>query len=408
LILFEGDWMNKVSIYALDYKGRGIGRLDDKPIFIFNALVGETVKFLVGKERSKYLVGKLLAYDNTSIKRVKPNCPFFSICGGCDIMHMTYDEQLKFKEEKVKSALKKIAPLNSINSIVYDTNYKYRNKVIFKVDEHIGFYEKETHNVVDVNNCLLITDGMNNILNVLKENISTSVLDEVMIREGKYTNEIMLYLKVKKNNFDFSVLNSFVTTLIIDDGNINILKGNGFIHEKLDKFIYKISPSSFFQVNTDGATKLYSIVKEFINENDRVLDLYCGTGSIGIFISDKAQKIYGVEINSEAIKDANSNKKINNLTNIEFECLNTSLFNRKLNDIDCVIVDPPRSGLDKHTKKHLIKEQVPRIIYVSCDLMTLKRDLEEFSEFYSIKSVTPVDLFPNTYHCESVVILERK
>ena len=398
----------KVKIYALDSKGRGIARLQGKVIFVNNALIDEVVQVQVIKEKSKYRIGKVTTYLEKSSKRVNPICPFFGICGGCDIMHMPYMEQLKFKEEKVRNALGSLVDQSFIQKIVYDNNLYYRNKVIFKVDKTIGFYEKQSHKIIPIDFCFLISKKMNLLLKQVRKHIPLSSLEEIMIREGKYTKEVMLYIKGKTLDFDFSFLREYVTTFIFDDGNIHILWGEGFIHEKLGQYIYKISPSSFFQVNTDGAIKLYNIVKSFIKENEKVLDLYCGTGSIGIFISDKLKALYGVEISKSAIQDALENKKVNHLQNTQFSCLDTSLFQEKPDGFSSVIVDPPRSGLDKYTKDHLLKERVPKIIYVSCDLMTLKRDLEILLKQYKIDSIIPVDMFPNTYHVECVCVLNRR
>ncbi len=398
----------KVKIYALDSKGRGIARLQGKVIFVNNALIDETIYVHILKEKSKYSVGKVISYIEKSKERIQPICPIFGICGGCDIMHMSYQRQLQFKEEKVKKELKNIVDSSLIKPIVYDENLYYRNKVIFKVDEKIGFYEKESHKIVSVPTCFLISKKMNEVLKQIREHVSLSFLEEIMIREGKYTQEILVYVKGKKQNSDFSFLKNLVTTFLFDDGEIHILWGNGFIHEKLEQYTYKISPFSFFQVNTDGAIQLYHVVKKCIEKEEEVLDLYCGTGSIGIFISDKIKSLYGVEISKSAVEDALENVKINHLQNAHFSCLDTSLFHEKLSRFSTIIVDPPRSGLDQHTKEHLLQEKVNKVIYVSCDLMTLKRDLEVLLNQYKIESVTPVDMFPNTYHVECVCILKLR
>lgn len=397
----------KVKIYALDSKGRGIARLQGKVIFVNNALIDEIVKVQVIKEKSKYMVGKVIFYEQTSSKRVDPVCPFFGICGGCDIMHMTYQEQLKFKENKVKNVLGTFIDSSRVRKIVHTSPLGYRNKVTFKVEEDIGFYEKESHIVVPIEKCFLISKKMNTILKQIKKNVPLFSLEEIMIREGKYTNEILVYIRGKKMNLDFSFLKNLVTTFLFDDGEVHILWGNGFIHEKLEQCTYKISPLSFFQVNTDGAIKLYNVVKKFIEEGEDILDLYCGTGSIGIFIHDKIKSLHGVEISKSAVEDALENKKMNQLQNAHFFCLDTSLFHGKLSCFSTIIVDPPRSGLDQYTKEHLLQEKVNKIIYVSCDLMTLKRDLEVLLKQYKIESVTPVDMFPNTYHVECVCVMKR-
>ena len=399
---------NRVNIYALDSKGRGIGRIDGKIVFVKNALVDEKVILKITKENKNYSLGEVESYICKSNKRIHPKCPLFGKCGGCDIMHMSYTEQLKFKEEKVRNTLASVISSSDIQPIIPTTPFAYRNKVTLQVDKQIGFYEKETHQLVEVETCFLLSDTMNFILKKIKESIPLSILESVMIREGKDTKETLLYLKVWDSSFDFMCLKDIVTTLVVDDGQRHVVFGPGFIHEKLENFVYKISPTSFFQVNTEGAMKLYQVVKNNIPKNASILDLYCGTGSIGIFASSRAKSIYGVEMSACAIEDALQNKEINHIKNASFECTDTSLLTKSLKDIDVVIVDPPRSGLHQHTREYLIREKVPKIIYVSCDLMTLKRDLEEFMEEYTVLSVTPVDLFPNTYHVENVCVLKQK
>ncbi len=397
-----------VNIYALDSKGRGIGRINGKIIFVKNALVGEKVTLQMTKEHSKYCLGEVTSYVRKSEKRKMPKCPWFGICGGCDIMHMDYVEQLKFKEEKVRNTLANVVASSCIQPIMATNPFGYRNKVTLQVHEKLGFYEKETHQIVEVDDCLLLSSKMNFILKKVKERIPLSILKSVMIREGKYTEETLLYLQVCTTSFDFMCLKDIVTTLVVDDGEEHIVFGEGFIHERLENYLYKISPSSFFQVNTEGAIQLYTIVRNNIEKNSSLLDLYCGTGSIGIFVSSKAKAIYGVELRGSAVADAFYNKEINHIENASFVCLDTSSFTRSLKDIDVVIVDPPRSGLDKHTREYLLKEKVPKMIYVSCDIMTLKRDLEILKKNYNIESVTPVDMFPNTYHVECVCVLNRR
>lgn len=401
-----------VEILKLDSKGRGIGRVDNKTIFIFNALPDEIVEVANVKERSKYITATSINILKKSSKRINTICPWFGICGGCDIMHMSYLDQLKYKEDKVKNTILNVLKDDiKINSIVFDSNLNYRNKAIFKVDKKIGFYGKETHEIVGISSCFLVDEKINKILSIISSSISLEGIKEIMIRVSKNTDEsLILFTLSKKINEEkiISVLKNEVNSIVTYLDEYKVLFGNGFIYEKIGAYVFKISPESFFQVNTNGAYKLYSVVKHYIDKNDSVLDLYCGIGSIGIFISDKSRKVLGVELNKYAVEDALENKKINDLKEVNFMCLNTSDFNRSLRDIDVVIVDPPRSGLDKKTISYLLKEKAKKIIYVSCDLMTLTRDLGYLKEFYDIKEITPVDMFPNTYHVETVALLSRQ
>ncbi len=402
----------KVSIYGLDSKGRGIGRFGEKTVFVFNALPDEIVEIDNIEERSKYVTADVSDFLNKSEMRVEPICPHFSKCGGCDIMHMSYSEQLKFKENKVRDTINKVLKKDIfIFPIVATKEFNYRNKAIFKVEEKVGYYGKKTHQIIDVDNCFLVDEKINEILNRIRETISLNNIYEIMIRRSYDIDESMVVFKVNGFVDKEKIINNLkdeVSTILLYESDYEVLYGSGFIYEKLGDFTFKISPDSFFQVNTLGAYKLYSTVLKYVRENDNVVDLYCGTGSIGIFISKYVKKVLGVEINQYAVNDANENKRINNLSNVEFICLNTSVFNQSLKNVDLVIIDPPRSGLDKKTLAYLLNEGVERIVYVSCDLMTLTRDLGLLSEKYEIKEITPVDMFSNTYHVECVVELVLK
>ncbi len=402
----------KVSIYELDSKGRGIARLESKPVFVFNALPEEIVEIKNVNERSKYATADVSKIFTKSEKRIEPICPHFGKCGGCDLLHLSYKDQLEFKERKVKNTITKVLKKDiSISNIIPTKEFFYRNKVIFKVEEKIGFYEKETHHIIPISKCYLVDDRINEIMSIIKESVPLKNIVEIMIRKSYGTDEVMVVFKI--NGFVdeekiVSILKKDVNTILIFKEEYKVLYGNGFIYEQLGDFLFKISPDSFFQVNTEGAYNLYSKVLSYVDKNDKVVDLYCGTGSIGIFISKYASSVFGVEINSSAIDDANENKRLNHLSNVNFLCLNTSMFDQNLEDIDLVIIDPPRSGLDKKTMQYLLKEEVPKMVYVSCDLMTLTRDLGYLGETYDILEITPVDMFANTYHVECVTYLRLK
>ena len=223
----------------------------------------------------------------------------------------------------------------------------------------------------------------------------------------------MVIFKLSKDR-DFSsflkLKNDVDNIIIYQNKEYKTIYGDGFIVDKIGDYLYKISPDSFFQVNTSLATLLYSKVLEYLNPSkcDNVLDLYCGAGTIGIFVSRFAKSVKGIEINKYAVEDANYNKKINNVDNISFECLSTSFVSKFKDKFDSVIVDPPRSGLDKKTIDYLINLKAKKIVYVSCDPITLARDLEILKDYYEVKEITPFDMFSNTYHVECVSILQKK
>ena len=402
--------MNKVKIDKLDHYGRGIAKINNKITFIENALPEEEVEIKVLKEKKSYNEAEVVKYISENKKRNKYECPYYNICGGCNIGHLKYLDQLKFKVEKVKNIFEKYNNIKINPNIIESNNYSYRNKVVLHVkDNKIGYYKQNTNTLIEIDNCLLLSKKVNNIITILRQ-IDLSNIYKIMIRET--LNEIMLVLYGKLGDKE-NVLNKLkdkVTTIITYDNKYNILYGNGVIYEKINEIDYIISPESFFQVNTKQMIKLYDKILDYldINKNDKILDLYCGVGSIGIYISSYVKEVLGIEINESAIKDANINKKINNIKNIKFICSDVSDVIDDIKGYNKIIIDPPRKGLDKHTKDILLKLKPEKIVYVSCDPITLARDIKDLNELYELKNIELVDMFPNTYHVESVVELNLK
>lgn len=404
-----------VKVLKMDHQGRGIAKVNDKTVFIYNALPDEVVDIRVIKENKKIMEAVVLKYIETSKKRINPICPYYLECGGCDLMHINYNDELEYKENKIRQIIEKFTtlPLQIIKPIVGNDNENYRNKTTFHVDDKIGYYSKKSFKIVDIDNCSIASKEINDILKKLKE-INLNNIYEIVIRTSKYISDKMIILKI--NNYIneeeiISKLKNIVDSIIIyQNKEYKTIYGKGFINDKIGDYIFKISPDSFFQVNTSQAKVLYDKVLEYLNPNinDKVLDLYCGTGTIGIYVSKYVKSVKGIEINKYAVIDANYNKKINNVDNISFECLDASKVDKIKDKFDSVIVDPPRSGLDKKTINYLINLRAKKIVYVSCDPVTLARDLEILKDYYDVKEITPVDMFSNTYHVECVCILERK
>ena len=403
--------MNNVKITDMDFQGRGIARIDNVVTFVDNALKGEIVDIEITKKSKKFYEAKATNIVKKSAKRVEPKCPYYQICGGCDLMHMDYQSALDFKKDKVKTTLKKFANITpKIEEIIPSSElFEYRNKITFHVNNDIGFFEKKTNDFVKIDECLICDDNINKLIKKLKKLDLENIIN-ITIRISKMTLEKMIIIETKKDIDVTPIDKAGSIYLKIKDKYIH-KSGNKNIIEKMNDYIFYISPSSFFQVNTFTAIKLYDKVKEYasLTGEENVLDLYCGTGTIGLYLSDKAKKVYGIEINEDAIKDANYNKKVNNVKNIEFYAMNANQFLSKVKDnIDVLIVDPPRGGLDKKTINSILKLCPKKIVYVSCDVATLARDLNILKENYDILKVTPVDMFPNTCHCESITVLERK
>lgn len=369
--------MKEHKIIGLDHFGRGIIKDDGKTIFVENALIGEIVNIEIIKDKKKYSEAKVTKYVEKSPNRVIPPCPYYSECGGCDIMHMNYEEQLKFKENKIKEIMNKFKINTTIKPIISTEQFNYRNKITLQNKGKLGFYKKGSYDIVEIDKCLIAKDQINKAIPNLDRN---KKVDKIVIRSGK---ELMISYNGRENP----------------------------ICDEIGNFTFQISPTAFFQVNSEGTVKLYNKILEYadLKGNENVLDLYCGIGTIGIYLSQYCRRILGVEINEEAVKDANINKEINRISNIMFK---TGSVDKIITDLcfnpDIVIVDPPRSGLDNITIQKLKEFASSKIIYVSCDPVTLARDLNNLSDKYIIKEITPVDMFPNTHHVESICLLELK
>ena len=387
--------MNNVLIEKLDHQGRGIARINNKTCFIENALPSEIVDIKITLDKKKYSEGNVIKFIKKSDDRINPICPYFFNCGGCNLMHMSYEDQLMYKENKVKEIIDRYANLP------------------FHIDNKIGYYAKKSSKIIEIDNCYIVDDSINDILNKLK-NINLKNIYEIVIRSSKNISNKMIVLKINKdideNNIILSLKKYVDTIIIYQNRKYKTIYGKGYIFESLGEYKFKISPDSFFQVNTVQAENLYNKVLEYANlkGNENVLDLYCGTGTIGIYLSKYFKKVLGVEINKYAVEDADFNKDLNSINNIEFKCLDASRINQISDKFDTIIVDPPRSGLDKETVEYLKNSLSKKIVYVSCDPITLARDLKLLSEIYDVKEITPFDMFSNTYHVECVCVLNRK
>lgn len=403
-----------VKIEKLDHQGRGIGFINEKITFIPFCLPDDIVEVIITKEKKKYNEGRIVKYIEKSEKHIKQNCPYYKFCGGCDLRHMSYDDQLKFKENKVKEIIHKFTDSNiKIDNIIGSSLFdNYRNKVTFKINKKLGLCEKNSNDIINIDNCLLLDDKINNLIKYINS-IDLSNVNSVVIKSTYFTKQtcIILYTNEKfDENLEF--LEKFTDTIIINrNGKEEIKYGKGNIFENLDNLIFKISPSSFFQVNSKQTLNLYNLVLEkcTLKGKEIVYDLFCGTGTISLFLSRWCQKVIGIEINKDAIKDATENMYLNNIKNCTFLAGDVSkIIKSQKEKADIIVVDPPRAGLDNITIENVFRLNPEKIVYVSCDPITLARDLKILSEKYHIESVTPVDMFPNTYHVECVCVLKLK
>lgn len=404
--------MYDVVIDRLDHQGRGIGYIDGKIIFVKNALPGEIVKVKIVKDGKKFYEGNIVDYYSNGKERINDVCPYYEFCGGCDILHMNYDFQHIFKFNKVKDIMNKFLKVDvDIKNIDFGEQFFYRNKATFHVKEGIGYFNEKSYDLINIDKCMICSNEINNVLNVLKC-MDLSGIDKVVVRSSFYDKSVMVIFNIIDNVDEgklIDCLKDYVFSIYIKRDSYKLIYGKEYIVDKLGDLKFVISPDSFFQVNTPMAYKLYSKVKEYANIHDgmNVLDLYCGTGTIGLFVGGKS--LVGVEINESAIHDANVNKGLNNVSNCKFICGDSGKVLERLDkNFDVVIVDPPRSGLSSLSINEVISVGASRVVYVSCDPVTLARDLNIFKEYYDIKEISLFDLFPNTHHVESVCLLERK
>ena len=390
----------QVEIEKIDHFGRGIGKINNKVIFVPHTLKNDIVLVKIVKDKKKFLEGEVLKYIKKSPRTAL--CPYNNDCGGCPFIDISYDEQLQIKTEKVKDLFKRELGIPiKIEKVISDSNTNYRNKIrLHGKDKKLGFYKEKTNDLVTIDKCIISKDEINSIIKRLNSVIDNNI-DEVAIRSNK---EVMLDIKgsISKD----IVLNNFkdIDTIYLNDF---LIKGEGYITEDILGKTFMISNKSFFQVNTKVCSKIFYNIVNYLKEKKyhNALDLYCGVGLIGILISDFVDSVTGIEVVSDAIKNANQNKKLNKVNNVNFICDKVENRIHEFRNIDLIIVDPPRSGLDKKSITSMIEILPKAIIYISCNPNTLVRDLKDLLEHYKMERFFIADMFPNTYHVECVGLL---
>jgi len=391
----------EVKIIDLDHKGNGIARIDNKIVFIPKVVPGDIVNIEIVKEHKKYDEGIVNKIISESEDRIDTICPYYNVCGGCNISALNYSKQLEYKKNKIINIFKRYLNID-IKPLIVDSNkrYEYRNKITFQNDDGIVGMVSLDNKVIKIDECLLVSNKVNELYKkICLEELSS--VKKIIIKECDNGLILNIIGNMKIDN--------------IKDLCLSIYCDNECVYKKEDGYInigdirYRVSKDSFFQVNTDNISRLYDVILKYgeFNNTDNVIDLYCGVGSISLYISKYVKHVLGIEIIPEAIEDACENAKLNNIDNVDFICGDVSKLVDLNTDGNIVIVDPPRVGLDKHTIDVLNKINIDRLIYVSCDPMTLVRDLKLLDE-YIIKDVTLVDMFPNTHHVECVIKLHRK
>lgn len=391
--------MEKILVKCdrLDNFGRGIVKVDNKVMFVRNLLPNEEAYVFKTLEKKKFMEGKVIEIIKTSSDRCDGKCRNEDC--GCDLKHLKYDKQLEYKEDKVKNIILKFLNMdNVVRPIVCgNKNWNYRNKVTLKVQGKCGYYKNGTHDFVPINRHELANEKINEIIDLLNEENLSNVTEIVI----KSYDETMIVIS---GNMNIENLKKYVDSIYM---NGICVYGLEYVYNHIGDLKFLIGPEAFFQVNDDVTKMLYQEVLNNI-EGFNVLDLYCGTGTISLFLAQKVNKVLGIEINKDAVNCANRNKKINNINNVNFICGDVSREIDKLSfKPDCIVVDPPRAGLTKQAIGDILKISPKKIIYVSCDPVTLARDIKLLGKYDVIK-ITPFDMFPQTHHVECVSVLCRK
>ena len=387
-------------VEKMDNQGRGITYYNDKIVFVNNALPNEDVEIKIILDKKRYSVASVTKYNKIAVKRIKPKCKYYGICGGCQLEHINYQDELEYKKNYLNDIFKALDI--KIDKIVSDNDYKYRNKVTLKVNNNrIGYNKLNSNEIISIDKCLIADELINEKIKYL-EYIDKNKVNEIIIKV--FDNKVMLVLNREKN-IDISKLINHFDTIYIND---KLVCGDKII-TTINNTKYYIAPNSFFQVNNSISEKMFNYIKDICKKNNasRVIDLYCGCGSISLIIADIVDYVYGVEVNKQSIIDANENKLLNNIRNVEFKRDTTDNI-EDISRFDTMIVDPPRSGLSKKVIDKIINSNIKNIIYVSCDPITLRRDLLLLKDKYNIDSITTFDMFPNTYHVENVCTLSIK
>lgn len=391
----------QVHIDRMDHFGNGIGNINGKIIFVKGALTGETVDVTITKDKKSFMEGTINTIIYKSSKRVEPFCKYFGVCGGCSLCHLNYENTLEYKKDRVKNILSKF-DIPKINVIRNENDLYYRNKIELKiVDGKLGFYEKNTHNLIEIKECKVTKKSINKsfefVKNMKLENANVTI-------RANYNDEVLIIIDSKEKPVILNPEDYKIVGIVLND---KCIYGQDNFMEKINNLFFTVSYNSFFQVNNYINLELFNLIKENI-VGKTVLDLYSGVGTLSIVASKVLDKVYSIEVIPNAVKNALINAKINKCDNINFILGKVEDKIGFINDkIDTIIVDPARAGLDKKTIEVINNICPQRIIYVSCDTQSLANNLVDLAN-YEIKKFYILDMFSYTYHIECFCILDRK
>ena len=442
----------ELIINGYSHQGEGIGRVNNFTVFVPGAILGERVRVKISEVKKNFAHSRLEEVILSSPNRTKPLCPVYHLCGGCHLQHTAYEKQLEMKKGIVENALDRIGNQNikALPTIGMKDPWRYRNKGYFQVNQEkgrvrLGFYKAGSYDFVPASGCVLFSLQINRLVRYLEDQLSLQKVNacnsktgggnlrNVLIRESGSTGETMIVFFTKKNNlgFDQNVLNDLVRTFprvvsvyqninrnpkaVLPGKDFRLLKGKPDLEDAIGSFKFKISPQSFFQVNTAQAEILNEKILEYANLSgeETVIDSYCGTAAISINVTKQAEKVYGIEIEKSAVRDAKINCELNGISNLKLFTGKAEewfyKWRRIGEEVHLIIVDPPRRGCSSKVLKGIIKIKPKKIIYVSCNPATLARDLKYLTkdDDYKLKKVLPIDMFPQTSHIECIASLER-
>lgn len=436
-----------LTIDAIGSSGEGVGRLDGYTLFVDGALPGERINVRLIETHKNYGRGELLTIIEASPDRVQPPCHLFGVCGGCQLMHLSYEKQLKIKQQRVMDALQRIGKITDLEvppCLPSPSPLGYRNKIQLPVKNNpeglaFGLYARGSHQLVEVESCHIhcaMGDEIYRDVSALikkagivafNPETGKGELRHLLIKSAIYTEQALVILVTASGNSEKLIplakqimenspqVKGVVQAVNKQKGNrilgesFKVLAGAGHIHEALGDLLFKVSPASFFQVNPEQALLLYAKAREFadLEGTETLLDAYCGVGTLSLFFAKHAKRVLGVECVPEAIEDAKENAALNKISNVSFVCANAESYIKTLAAIDVAILNPPRKGCDPLLLKELKRLHPKTIVYISCDPSTLARDLAHLRDFgYKIEAIQPFDMFPQTAHVECVVKLK--
>lgn len=440
-----------VHVEDLTHDGAGVAKIDGYPLFIHGALPGEDVHVHVLKTLKSYGFAKLLQIENASPFRVEAPCPVFDTCGGCQVQHLSYEGQMTFKRKLVRDAITRIGklpdvPVHPVKGMEDPWRYRNKSQIPFGMEEGrvvAGFYAPRSHKIADTDICIIQTPEADSIMTGIKQKLTEMGIEpyeeethrgqlrHVVVRKARATGEVMVVLVTKKKKFPQAEravelirelvpatvsivqnINTEKTNVIFGDETIT-LWGNDIIEDRIGDVRFEISARSFYQINPEQTEVLYGQALQYadLTGNETVIDAYCGIGTISLFLAQKAKFVMGVEIVPPAIEDAKRNAELNGLSNTLFEAGPAEQviprWYKEGKRADVLVVDPPRKGCDEQLLQTILKQRPERVVYVSCNPATLARDLRILEDGgYRTQEVQPVDMFPQSTHCEAVAWLK--